>query len=138
MNEPVREQLTALASKIRVSRDNGMPDDQYVNLLRLYVKDPEAVLLCDSDLPAETIADIWLGLDHTQRKLSREELIELVQKILDPGPATEAESYLMTYAFEYNCLHPAKSDLLYYPRDFFEGRSDLTPEEIVDKALRSE
>jgi len=138
MSELSRENFVMLASNIRVARDNEMSDDPWVDLLRLCVKDPEAASLCDTDLPAETIADIWLDWDRARRELSRAELVDLVRRILDPGADTEAESYLMTFAFEFNCPHPAKSDLLYYPEDYFNGRNDPTPDEIVDKALRGE
>ena len=41
-------------------------------------------------------------------------------------------------AFEHNCKHPAGGDLIFYPEEHFNGRSNPTAEEIVEKAIAGE
>ncbi|GFI24814.1 hypothetical protein IMSAGC011_03618 [Lachnospiraceae bacterium] len=59
-------------------------------------------------------------------KMDRNELIELVKKILD-CEGTEEEVDEMISKLEQNVIDPDISDYIYY--------DDLTPEQIVDKAL---
>lgn len=58
--------------------------------------------------------------------MSRNELIELVKKISD-CEGTEDEIEEMISRLEQNVIDPEISDYIYY--------DDLTPEQIVDKAL---
>jgi DNA-binding transcriptional MerR regulator len=132
-----REQLIELVRQIRAAQDHGRPHDELLALLERNVPGTDASNLCQSDYPDETVVDICLGWKRTQRQLTREELLELVRKIFQPIE-NEAEKMLMVYTFDYNCRHPAKNGLLFYPEQFFEGRSDVTPEEIVDKAIHGE
>ncbi len=60
------------------------------------------------------------------RKMSRNELIELVKKIID-CEGTEEEIDKMILKLEQNVIDPYISDYIYY--------DDLTPEQIIDKAL---
>ncbi|PEP80682.1 hypothetical protein CN581_14400 [Bacillus toyonensis] len=62
------------------------------------------------------------------KKLTREELIDLVSKIVDCEGAEE-EIDEMIEVVEKNVPHPEVSDLIYW------NDEDLTPEQIVDIAL---
>ena len=134
----LRERLVELAGNIQDSRDRGWNDLESLAEFERLLPDTDIDSMCDSDLDIETIVDICLGKEDTQRHLSRAELLELVRKFTSPGAdyySTEAESILAVQAFNDNCRHPAGSDLIFYPEDHFNGRTDPTPEEIVDKAL---
>ncbi|WP_291581483.1 bacteriocin immunity protein [Clostridium sp. UBA6640] len=61
-------------------------------------------------------------------KLTREELISLVSKIVE-CEGTEEEIDEMIEVVERNVPHPEVSDLIYW------NEKDLTPEQIVDIAL---
>ncbi|HDR3651183.1 bacteriocin immunity protein [Bacillus sp. SM-B1] len=62
------------------------------------------------------------------KKLTREELINLVSKIVE-CEGTEEEIDEMIEVVERNVPHPEVSDLIYW------NDEDLTPEQIVDIAL---
>jgi hypothetical protein len=62
-------------------------------------------------------------------KLTRQELIDLVQKILDAAGSTDEIAQWVT-TFERNVPHPEASGLIYW-----NPRGDLTAEDIVDEAL---
>jgi len=66
------------------------------------------------------------------RKLTREEMIALVNKIRRVD-GTEEEINEAVGLFNDNCLHPSGSDLI-----FWHDGPELTTEEIVDKALSTE
>jgi hypothetical protein len=60
--------------------------------------------------------------------MNREELINLVKVIIDVNSnKSEEEIDALLQTLEDNVPHPAPSDLIYWV--------DLTPEEIVDRAL---
>jgi translation elongation factor EF-4 len=59
--------------------------------------------------------------------MSREELIELVNEIIDVKGKTEEQIDELVEILIKNVPHPAVTDLIYF--------ENLTPEEIVDKAL---
>ena len=62
-------------------------------------------------------------------KKSKEELIELVRKIMEcEGTEEEIDNWLSEVKGNVN--HPAVSDLIFYPEN-----DDVTPEEIVEEAL---
>lgn len=61
--------------------------------------------------------------------LSREELVELVRRIMEVE-GTEEEIDAMIEILEANVPHPAVTDLIFYPED-----GEPTPEEVVDQAL---
>ena len=65
-------------------------------------------------------------MEFMNRKMSRNELIELVKKVID-CEGTEEEIDKMILKLEQNVIHPYISDYIYY--------DDLTPEQIIDKAL---
>ncbi|MGY1462024.1 bacteriocin immunity protein [Bacillus toyonensis] len=62
------------------------------------------------------------------KKLTREELINLVNKIVE-SEGTEEEIDTMIEVVKRNVPHPELSDLIYW------NDEDLTPEQIVDIAL---
>ncbi|MCF7982596.1 MAG: bacteriocin immunity protein [Pseudomonadales bacterium] len=62
------------------------------------------------------------------RKLTKSELVSLVRKIMDVD-GTEEELDDMETLLEQNVPHPEVSDLI------FCAEEELTPEEIVEKAL---
>ncbi len=63
------------------------------------------------------------------KKLNREELIILVQRIMDVD-GTEEEIDQMMDTLEANVIHPEVSDLIFYSK-----KEDPAAEEIVDEAL---
>ena len=62
------------------------------------------------------------------KKLTREELINLVNKIVE-CEGSEEEIDEMIEVVKRNVPHPEISDLIYW------NEEELTPEQIVDKAL---
>ncbi|MFE4130591.1 bacteriocin immunity protein [Peribacillus sp. YIM B13482] len=62
------------------------------------------------------------------KKLSKEELVELVNKICDPKLSDEEVSEYIEI-LEENIPHPAPSDLIFW------NDEDLSPEEVVEIAL---
>jgi hypothetical protein len=66
------------------------------------------------------------------RKLSREEMITLVQ-----GRRTEAELHADVALFQANCVHPDGTNLIFWPHGVPHDptKPDPTAEEIVDKAM---
>ena len=62
------------------------------------------------------------------KKLTREELINLVNKIVE-CESSEEEIDEMIEVVKRNVPHPEISDLIYW------NEEELTPEQIVDKAL---
>lgn len=63
-----------------------------------------------------------------EKKLSREELIELVKKLMN-FKGTEEESIELLQRIEANVLDPYISDYIFW------SKPELTAEEVVDKAL---
>ncbi|MDI2587283.1 bacteriocin immunity protein [Psychrobacillus sp. NEAU-3TGS] len=62
------------------------------------------------------------------KKLSKEELAELVNKICNPKLSDEEISEYIEI-LEWNVPHPAPSDLIFW------NDEDLSPEEVVEIAL---
>ncbi|RAV97806.1 hypothetical protein DQQ10_26905 [Pseudochryseolinea flava] len=60
--------------------------------------------------------------------MTREKLIDLVIEIISVEGKTLEQIDRLIEVFEKNVPHPSPTDLIYH--------EDLTPEEIVDKALR--
>ena len=65
------------------------------------------------------------------RKLSKDELVELVNKICNPKLSDEEVSEYIGI-LEDNVPHPAPSDLIFW------NEEELSPEEIVEIALANE
>lgn len=64
-----------------------------------------------------------------RRDLSREELVDLVRRIRS-GEGTETEQEDLLALLEANVVHPAVSDLVFWPET-----PNPTAEDIVDEAL---
>ncbi|MCY8938852.1 bacteriocin immunity protein [Peribacillus frigoritolerans] len=62
------------------------------------------------------------------KKLSKEELVEIVNKICNPKLSDEEVSEYIEI-LEDNVTHPAPSDLIFW------NDEDLSPEEVVEIAL---
>jgi len=63
-----------------------------------------------------------------EKKLSKEELVELVNKICNPKLSDEEVSEYIEI-LEKNVPHPAPSDLIFW------NEEELSPEEVVEIAL---
>lgn len=72
----------------------------------------------------------------SQAKLSREEMITLVRKIMR-AEGTEEELYANITVFRANCLHPDGTNLIFWPHGPTHDptKPEPTAEEIVDKAM---
>ena len=137
----LRGLLLELAASIQDSRDRGGNDEESLAEFERLLPGTDIDNLCNSDYDSETIVDICLGERDAKRSLSRQELLRLVKRFTEPGKdyfATEAESILAVLAFDHNCKHPAGNGLIFYPDEHFDGRSNPTAEEIVEKALAGE
>jgi len=135
-NAKERETLIALVNEIRSLRLYDQDASEALAEFEKLLPDTDIDNLCNSDYPDATVVDICLGWDAAHRNLSSNELLDLVKKILT-GPATsEAEDILRIILFNNNCIHYAKSDLLYYPGAYFGGNANPSPEQIVDLALQ--
>jgi len=66
-----------------------------------------------------------------RRKLTREELIDIMREMLS-GTCSEDRMGLLSTTFEQNIPHPSWTDLMYYPPSSTKMRA---PEEIVDLVL---
>jgi hypothetical protein len=70
--------------------------------------------------------------------LTRDQLIEIVDKIMRCDPSDEDEQDKLLGLFENNVLHPRASSFIYFPEHElgaeYERRS-LTPEQVVDHVL---
>jgi hypothetical protein len=64
-----------------------------------------------------------------EQKLTKEELIKLVEEIRAVKYRTEEEGEILCDLFDSHFLYPAASSLIYF------HKPRLTPEEIVEKAL---
>jgi hypothetical protein len=73
------------------------------------------------------------------RKLTREEMIALVDKIRR-CEGTEEEIQASVELFDANCLHPSKNGLIFWPHGVPHNPNlaEPTTEEIVDKALSTD
>ena len=73
------------------------------------------------------------------RKLTREEMIALVDKIRR-NDGTEAEIDAAVELFDANCLHPRGNGLIFWPHGVPDNPNLPEPstEEIVDKALSTD
>lgn len=133
---PDRDKLIQLVQEIRDEIDHNGNYYLLIKKFETLVSDTGQYLedFCRSDEPSETIVDLCLGMTEARQPLLREELLTLVESILTAPAESEAKSMLRVIAFQYNCKHPAGSDLLFYPDAVF-GTPEPTAEMIVDAAL---
>lgn len=133
-----REELISLVDSFRDPSSREIREF-LAESLEHQLPNTDVLNLCKSDLPSTTIVDFCLAFEQTQRVLNRQELLNLVRAIRNPGYNTETEDMLLLATFEFNCRHPAGTDLIYYPRAVFGAGADLaTDEMIVDKAMSGE
>jgi hypothetical protein len=66
--------------------------------------------------------------------MTRQQLVELVQRIIDVDADSEAAHDALVERFEANVPRPGASSLIFWPHDEGFDR-ELTAEEIVDIAL---
>ena len=67
--------------------------------------------------------------------LTRDELIALVERIMRVNTADESEEDRLIDLFEESVVHPAASDLIFHPAEFFGEGHEPSAEEVVDAAL---
>ena len=134
---PNRDALIELARQIIGAKDTGRPHADLLAEFEKYSTCPDTASLFGADYYPEYIVDYAVNWKDYCRKVGRDELLKIVKRILD-ADGTEAEITLLLVTFCENCRHSAKSDLIYYPEDYFEGNRDPSAEEIVDKALAGE
>ncbi|HYZ75916.1 MAG TPA: bacteriocin immunity protein [Gaiellaceae bacterium] len=65
--------------------------------------------------------------------IEREELVDLVRRIMRGEGETQEEADRLVGLFADNVPHPRASDLIFYPEEEFGH--EPTPEEVVDRAL---
>jgi hypothetical protein len=134
-NKAQRKKLIELIREIREAHVRHEPDEELLREAETIVQEVDLSNLCDSDWPAEVIAEYCLRLSQAKRVLNREELLELVRSIQAGPCGSEGEDNARVSLFTANCLHPGKSDLFFYPHLVIPGREGFTAEEIVALAL---
>jgi hypothetical protein len=78
---------------------------------------------------AAELVDFALG-QEIARKLSREELIAVVDKLMTADVSNDIESQRLGRLFNANVPHPGGTDLIFYPAKEFKSA-----QELVDYAL---
>ena len=130
-----KEQIKTVLSEIWRAREMGEDYQEDVQFLAEKTQYPELAeyledVFFSGDLPLEQVAVRLSLYEPVKRKLSREELIEAVRRVMEvDGDEGELEELLDVV--QANVPHPAVADLIYWPPD---GK-DLTPEEVVDRAF---
>lgn len=132
-----RDELVSLATEIQDAKDRGEDYSMLLSQLQAHLSYPRVNELFLGDHSADYIVDFSLDWQAEWPKLSKEDMISLVTKLIN-AEGTEAELALMALKFDANCIHPAKTDLIYYPDEHFENNPDPSPLEIVEKALAKE
>ena len=133
-----REELLAIIRGVRVSREGSVDDTVLLQRFEDLLPGTDISNLCESDYDDDTIADICLGVRDAENCCTRAELLELVRKLQATESGnfeTEGASVNAVLKFNYNCRHPAKSDLIFYVDEHFDGQAYPPPEDIVSKAL---
>lgn len=132
-----KDDLISLAKRIQDAQDQGKDYLALLSQLQAQVPFPKVDELFLGDYSADYIVDFSLNWQAEWPKLSMEEMIGLVTKLIN-AEGTHADLALMTLKFDANCVHPAKNGLIYYPDEYFENNRNPSPSEIVEKALSSE
>jgi hypothetical protein len=130
-----KEQIKTVLSEIWRAREMGEEYEEDVQFLAQKTQYPELEeyledVFYSGDLPLEQVAVRLSLYEPVKRKLTREELIEAVRRIMEVE-GDEGELDELLDVVQANVPHPAVADLIYWPP---EGK-DLTPEEVVDQAL---
>jgi hypothetical protein len=132
-----KEKLLELIGHIRRAREQRSDEAPHLAEFAALLPGSDISNLCGSDLGDDTIVEICLGSSAAKNSLSRDELLMLVRRFTGEGEPfpKESESILAAQTFIANCKHPAGTDLIFWPDEYFDGRSNPTAEEIVEKAL---
>lgn len=129
-----RDELILLAKRIQDAQDRGEDHASLLTRLQQHVLYPKMSELFLGDYSAEYIIDYALNWQPEWPMLSKQQMVDLTSKLIN-AKGTQAELAIMTLMFDANCSHPAKSDLIYYPEEHFENVLDISPLEIVERAL---
>lgn len=130
-----KEQIKTVLSEIWRARETGEDYEEDLQFLADNTQFPELgeyleETFFQGDLPLEQVAVRLSVFEPVKRSMTREELIAAVRRIMDvEGEAGELDELIDVV--QANVPHPAVTDLIYWPPD----GEDLTPEEIVDRAL---
>jgi hypothetical protein len=130
-----REHLIHLVDEVRNLRLHALDDSRPLGSLKRLLPETDVDNLCDSDYSSATIVDLCLGSKDTERRLSYDELLSVVKRILAGPQEKESDCMLLVELFANNCNHPAKTDLIFYPDEHFGGRSSPSAEEITQLAF---
>ncbi len=131
---PSRHELVKLAKRIQDAQDGGREIGSLVSMLQRHVPYPNVADLFSADYSAELIVDYAKGWRKEWPQVTKSELLELVERIME-ADGSEAEIKLLIDHFDAVCLHPAKHSLIYYPDEHFDGNPTPTAEQIVEKAI---
>jgi hypothetical protein len=135
--QPNKQDLIVLATRIQDAQDQGEDYSKLLAELQSQVAYPGVGELFHGDYSPDYIVELSLKWQREWPKLSYDQLVELVSKIMSVQ-GNQADLAIMTRVFEENCIHHAKSDLIYYPDEYFDGDVRPSPERIVKKALCEE
>ncbi len=136
-NELTRSELIDLVRRIQDAQDLGANYEELIALFRARVSCPNVEELLEGDYSADYIVDFVLKWRPTWPKLSYEELVDLVTKIIN-SEGSQADLAMMIKTFDENCRHPAKNGLIFYPGEYFDGNPDPSAKQIAEKALTGE
>jgi hypothetical protein len=130
-----KEQIKTVLAEIWRAREMGEDYQNDVEFLagKIQFPDLEEYLeeaLFQGDLPLEQVAVRLAAYAPVKPRLSREELVEAVRRIMEVE-GEEGELDELIDVVQANVPHPAVADLIYWPP---EGK-ELSPEEVVDRAL---
>jgi hypothetical protein len=130
-----KDQIKTVLSEIWRAREMGEDYQEDLAFLAEKTQFPDLEQFLEEvffpgDLPLEQVAVRLSVYEPVKRRLSREELVEAVRRIMEvDGDAGELDELLDVV--QANVPHPAVEDLIYWPPD----EKDLTPEEVVEQAL---
>ncbi len=133
-----KEQIKTVLSEIWRAREMGEAYEEDIAFLEEQTQFPDLEdyleeTLFGGDMPLEQVAVRLSLYQPIKPRLSREELVKAVRRIVEvQGDQGELEELLDVV--QANVPHPSLSDLIYWPPD----GQELTPEEIVERALHPE
>lgn len=128
MRSGEEKQIFMLAEEIYQRQDLGESYDDLLKEFQEKVPYPNAAELFNGDQGPEYIANFAMNYQSVKPgDLSKESLIELVRKILDPEHYEEYEIDIKVQLLKEAVTDPKITDYI-----FWEG---MTPEEAINKAL---
>ncbi|WP_235867382.1 e9imm peptide [Priestia abyssalis] len=124
-----KKQILKLAEEVCYKRDIGEPYEGAMRKFQEKVPYPNVEELFFSDKGPEYIAKRAMNYKNIKPgDLSRDELIELVKKIINNPGVSEHQADLWIQILEDAVVDPEITNYIFW-------EDGLTPEEIVDKAL---